>query len=252
MNSHESASQDGIPDTVPDSPAAHARLGGGAMFDRIAHRYDMVNRVISLGVDQGWRRRTVAAMNLEGAQRVLDIATGTADLALRIAKDYPNVLVDGLDPSDGMLAIGERKAHGMELSERVHLVHGDAEALPFPDDTFDGVCIAFGIRNVPDRAKALREMARVTRPGGRVAILELSEPAGGVMAPMARFHIHTVVPRLGALLSGAQEYRYLQESIAAFPSPEDFGKLMEANGLKVLEIAPLTFGVCCLYVAEPA
>jgi demethylmenaquinone methyltransferase/2-methoxy-6-polyprenyl-1,4-benzoquinol methylase len=114
------------------------------------------------------------------------------------------------------------------------------------------VCIAFGIRNVPDRARGLREMARVCRPGGRVAILELGEPKKGIMAPLARFHIRQVVPRLGAWISGAKEYRYLQTSIAAFPEPEDFAALMKASGLDVLEVVPLTFGVCNLYVGTPA
>ena len=111
--------------------------------------------------------------------------------------------------------------------------------------------IAFGIRNVPDRAQALREMARVTRPSGRVVILELAEPRGGVMAPLARFHVHSVVPWLGGLISGSREYRYLQRSIAAFPSAEDFSRTMDEAGLTVLEARPLTFGVATLYVAEP-
>jgi demethylmenaquinone methyltransferase / 2-methoxy-6-polyprenyl-1,4-benzoquinol methylase len=114
------------------------------------------------------------------------------------------------------------------------------------------VSMAFGIRNVPDRPRALREMARVVRPGGRVAILELSEPRRGVMASLARFHIHELVPRLGGALSGSAEYGYLQRSIAAFPPPEEFAATMEASGLRVLEVAPLTFGAVCLYVATPA
>jgi demethylmenaquinone methyltransferase/2-methoxy-6-polyprenyl-1,4-benzoquinol methylase len=131
------------------------------------------------------------------------------------------------------------------------LVEGDAQSLPFPDRSFDGVCIAFGIRNVPDRPKALREMARVTRPGGRIAILELSEPDGGLLAPFARFHVHTLVPTLGALLSGAREYRYLQRSIAAFPKAHDFGQVMTAAGIELVALTPLTFGVCHLYVGTP-
>ncbi|MCA9580513.1 MAG: bifunctional demethylmenaquinone methyltransferase/2-methoxy-6-polyprenyl-1,4-benzoquinol methylase UbiE [Myxococcales bacterium] len=231
-----------------DSPTQ----GSGAMFDQIAHRYDLLNRLMSLGVDQSWRRRTVDALELPEGGRALDVATGTADLALRIARSQPSATVDGLDPSKEMLTIGERKIHGAELTSRVHLVQGDAQALPFADDTFDGVTIAFGIRNVPDRPRALREMARVTKAGGRVAILELSEPQGGFMGPLARFHIRQVVPRLGGLLSGASEYRYLQESIEAFPPPDEFAKVMERSGLRVLSVTTLTFGVCCLYVGEPA
>src|SRR5690606_24145018 len=114
-----------------------------------------------------------------------------------------------------------------------------------------GTCIAFGIRNVPDRRQALCEMARVVKPGGRIGILELSEPRGGVLGPLARFHVHTVVPWVGSLLSGAKEYRYLQRSIAAFPPAEEFAALMSDAGLEVLRVEPLTFGVAHLYVARP-
>ena len=129
------------------------------------------------------------------------------------------------------------------------LTMGDAQAIELPDESVDAVTIAFGIRNVPDRDKALREMARVTRDGGTVAILELGEPRGGLLGPFARFHIRHVVPQLGALLSGAREYRYLQRSIAAFPEPEAFAAKMEKVGLRT-EVVPLTFGVCNLYVGR--
>ncbi len=221
------------------------------MFDAIAERYDLVNRIISLGIDQSWREKTVAALNLAQGARVLDLATGTADLAIQIAKEGSDVV--GVDPSPRMLAIGRRKVHEAMLHEHVELVVGDAQALAFADSSFDGVSIAFGIRNVPDRARALREMARVTKPGGRVAVLELSEPeSGGLLGPLARFHVHTLVPWVGSLISGAAEYRYLQRSIAAFPSATEFARLMQEHGLDVLRVEPLTFGVCHLYVATPA
>lgn len=222
-------------------------LGSGQMFDGIAARYDFVNRVISLGIDQSWRRRTVRSLNLPGNARVLDLATGTGDLALLIARATPGSHVVGLDPSENMLAVARAKVEKASLGERIELVTGDAEALPFPDATFDGVSIAFGIRNVPNRARALAEMARVTKPGGRVAVLELSEPRGGVLGPLARFHVHTVVPTVGALLSGAPEYRYLQRSIAAFPPAEEFAAMMQAAGLEMEPPHSLTFGVCHLY-----
>jgi len=230
---------------------APAPNGSGAMFDAIAARYDLVNRVISFGVDQSWRKKTVRALSLRAGARVLDIATGTADLALLIAEAEPSAEVVGLDPSIAMLEVGRQKVENRGLSSRITLVEGGAEALPFPDDSFDAVSIAFGIRNVPDRARALAEMARVTRPGGRVAVLELSEPRKGPLASLARFHVHTLVPHVGALLSRAPEYRYLERSIAAFPPVEEFATLMERSGLTRLEVLPLTFGVCHLYVATP-
>src|SRR6185369_7093571 len=187
---------------MSESPAL-PREGSGAMFDAIAPRYDFVNRVISLGIDQSWRRKTVLSLDLRPSDRILDLATGTADLAIEVAQSESSVTVVGLDPSSRMLEIGERKVKAAGLAERVSLISGDAQALPFERDSFDGVCMAFGIRNVPDRPRALREMARVTRPGGRVAILELSEPRQGALAALARFHIHEVVPRIGGALSGA-------------------------------------------------
>ena len=149
-----------------------------------------------------------------------------------------------------MLDVARGEVEKAGLLGRVELVLGDAESLPFPDATFDGVTIAFGIRNVPHRERALAEMARVTKPGARIAVLELSEPRRGILGPLARFHVHTVVPYVGALLSGAPEYRYLQRSIAAFPPAEEFAELMRSAGLEVKKPDALTFGVCHLYVGE--
>lgn len=236
-----------------DSSAENSAVvpaGSGAMFDRIARRYDLLNRIMSLGIDRRWRRRTVAALKLRPGDRVLDLATGTGDLALDLLRRHPRTTCVGLDPSPGMLEIGRDKAARRGMADRLHFDVGVAETLPYPEASFDAICMAFGIRNCSDRAAALREMARVLRPGGRVAILELSEPRGGVIGPLARLHVHHVVPRLGALLSGAREYRYLQESIAAFPPAEEFGRLMEECGLAVRDIARLTFGTAHIYVGE--
>lgn len=225
--------------------------GTGAMFDNIADRYDLLNRIISLGIDQSWRRRAVTELALGGQAEVLDLATGTGDLAILIARMCPDARVTGVDPSLNMLGVGHKKVTRAKLDERIRLIEGDAQSLPFGDRSFDGTSIAFGIRNVPDRSKALSEMARVTKADGRVVILELSEPRGGLLAAGARFHVHTVVPWLGALLSGKKEYRYLQKSIAAFPPAHEFAQQMTEAGLEVLQLVPLTFGVAHLYVARP-
>jgi demethylmenaquinone methyltransferase/2-methoxy-6-polyprenyl-1,4-benzoquinol methylase len=227
-----------------------ARPGSGAMFDRLADRYDLLNRLMSLGVDKRWRKRTVRELCLSPTAKVLDLATGTADLAIDIASRHPQVKVVGLDPSVKMLERGRAKITKAKLDDRVRLVEGIGEDLPFADGEFDAVTIAFGIRNCTDRAQALREMKRVTRPGGRVAILELGEPKGSIMAPMARFHIHQIIPRLGAWISGAREYRYLQESIEAFPPSSEFAALMDSCGLRMLELVRFSFGSCHLYLAE--
>jgi demethylmenaquinone methyltransferase/2-methoxy-6-polyprenyl-1,4-benzoquinol methylase len=227
--------------------------GSGEMFDAIAPRYDLLNRLLSFGIDQRWRRELVRQLKLPPNARVLDHATGTADLALLIARSGPGIHVLGVDPSNEMLRIGRTKVSAEHLEDRIELRHGDAQDLSdLGTASVDAVSIAFGIRNVADRGRALAEFARVTRPGGRIAILELSEPRTGLLGPLARWHVHSVVPWLGALLSGANEYRYLQRSIEGFPPPEEFARLMEASGIRVERITPLSFGVCHLYVGVPA
>lgn len=248
---------------VPAPAEQLPALGSGEMFDRIAARYDFVNRVLSFGLDIRWRRRVVRALGLDTRRRpagallgehprVLDVATGTGDLAIEIARACPGATVIGLDPSAGMLGVARKKIEKRGLSDRIQLVVGDAQALPQKNCEVDAATIAFGIRNVPDRGKALRELARVVRPGGRIAVLELGEPRKGFFAAAARLHTHHLVPRIGGWLSGSREYRYLQASVAAFPPAEQFAELMRASGLAVLEVVPLTFGVCTLYLATPA
>jgi demethylmenaquinone methyltransferase/2-methoxy-6-polyprenyl-1,4-benzoquinol methylase len=226
------------------------RPGSGQFFDAIAPRYDLLNRILSMGIDQGWRRRTVRSLGLRPGMRVLDLATGTADLAIQIARSCEGVEVVGVDPSRGMLELGRKKVDALGLADRITLLEGDAEKLALESGSFDAITIAFGIRNVPDRAKGLAEMARVGKPGARIAILELGEPRSGLLGPMARFHIRVMVPTIGALLSGAKEYRYLQSSIAAFPEPERFVELMASSGIEDARAEALTFGVCHLYLGR--
>jgi demethylmenaquinone methyltransferase/2-methoxy-6-polyprenyl-1,4-benzoquinol methylase len=256
---NDSQHNDGAPlsGTKVATTPGEVQNGSGEMFDGIAKRYDLLNRLMSLGVDQGWRRQTVDALELAShpnveTPQILDVATGTADLALLIAEKVAASQVTGLDPSKGMLAVGEEKIAKKDLEERIKLIWGDAQRLPFADNSFDGITIAFGIRNVPDRNLALREMRRVCKPGGRVCILELTEPKEGLMAAISRFHMHTVAPAMGALLSGKKEYRYLPNSIAAFPAPDVFCDMMKDAGLEVVNCQKLKMGICYLYVGTPA
>ena len=198
---------------IPNAPGVmvDSADGSGQMFDQIAHRYDFLNRVISLRFDQGWRRKLIAALPSSG--ELLDVATGTADVAISLAQTYPDVSVVGLDPSVNMLDVGRGKIDKRALPERVSLEVGNALNLAHASNRFAGSCVAFGVRNFSNRLLGLSEMNRVTRAGGPVAVLELSEPRDGLFAPFVRFHVHHVVPRLGAILSGNSEYRYLQKSV---------------------------------------
>ncbi|MGE0711172.1 MAG: ubiquinone/menaquinone biosynthesis methyltransferase [Planctomycetota bacterium] len=229
--------------------AEQRRPGSGEMFDGISARYDLLNRLTSLGLDQGWRRALVGALAELAPTRVLDVAAGTADVSLELARRYPAARVTGLDPSEKMLARGAEKVRAAGLAERVQLVRGDALALGFPDGAFDAATVAFGVRNFPDRARGLAEMARVVRPGGLVAVLELGEPRG-LLGPLARLHVHTVVPLLGRLLSSGSEYRYLSSSIAGFPAPEAFQRELAAAGLYDTGARPLGFGAVHLYLGR--
>jgi demethylmenaquinone methyltransferase/2-methoxy-6-polyprenyl-1,4-benzoquinol methylase len=229
------------PDTQP---------GSGLMFDRIARRYDLLNRILSLGQDHRWRRAAIDALELPESARVLDLATGTADVAIAAARRHRDATVVGVDPSAQMLAVGEGKVRERRLGERVTLQTGDAQELALEDGAFDGVTMAFGIRNVPDRGKALREIRRVLKPGGRMAILELNQPHDGLFSSPARWWVRKAVPRIGAWLSGAGEYEYLHQSVMAFPPAGRFTRHIEEAGLVIVETRPMTFGAVTLFVAE--
>lgn len=236
------------PHSAP-SPPRSWRPGSGDMFDGIADRYDLLNRLLSAGQDRRWRREMVRALHLSPGPRVLDLGTGTGEVAFEILRRVPQARVVGLDPSLRMLELARRKAAAAGLEDRLEWNVADALNLPYPEGAFEAVTMAFGIRNVPDRPRALKEMARVLAPGGRVAILELLEPRRGLLAPLARWYLRRLLPRIGAALSGAAEYRYLHSSMAAFPEPAGFAQTMQESGLAVSAVRPLSFGVVCLFVA---
>jgi demethylmenaquinone methyltransferase/2-methoxy-6-polyprenyl-1,4-benzoquinol methylase len=224
-------------------------LGSGAMFDVVAPRYDLLNRILSMGLDQSWRRAAVSALDLGASPFVLDLATGTGDLAIMLARRHPGARIVGLDSSKRMLERCRRKLETAGMLPRVALVVGDAQSLPFGDACFDAVTMAFGIRNLPDRPRALAEMSRVLKPGGRAAILELTEPRGGIVGRLARLYLGVLVPRLGALLSAPGAYRYLRRSIIEFPHPDEFAAMLRRAGFEKERMTPFTFGVCHLFLA---
>lgn len=220
-----------------------------AMFDSIAPSYDTLNHLFSLGIDHLWRRRTVRELRKFAPKRVLDLATGTGDLAIAIAKGIEDVKVTGADISTEMVEVGRAKVARRALGERVELGIADAEQLPYAEGEFDAVTVGFGVRNFAHKEQGLSEMARVLHKGGVVAILEFSCPKNKIIAPLYRFYFHKVMPVVGGWLSGDRAaYEYLPASVDHFPAPERFVEMMGEAGLSECRALPLTFGIAYLYI----
>jgi demethylmenaquinone methyltransferase / 2-methoxy-6-polyprenyl-1,4-benzoquinol methylase len=230
--------------TQAPTPGRPEKENVRAMFDAIAPRYDVLNRVLSARVDVAWRRQAVRALQLKPGDAVLDLATGTADLLLEELRAGA-VRSVGADLSFGMLRLAGPKIVGHGRTERV--CQGDAERLPFADGAFDGASIAFGIRNVLDRAQGLREMRRVVKPGGRVVVLEFHDTTG-LVGSAFRVYFNHILPKIGALVSSREAYSYLPKSVANFESPAAFVDLMRTSGLRDVASRPLTFGIAWLHV----
>jgi demethylmenaquinone methyltransferase/2-methoxy-6-polyprenyl-1,4-benzoquinol methylase len=222
------------------------------MFDRIAPRYDLLNHLLSAGIDVRWRRAAVAALAAPAGARVLDLCTGTADLLIEALRRDAAGQGCGLDFSGAMLARAAGKLARAGMSPRAGLVAGDAQSLPLRDAAFDGALVAFGIRNVADPARALAEMWRVLRVGGRAVVLEFSMPRG-LMGLVYRAYSRHVLPRVGGWISGdAGAYAYLPASVERFATPAEFGALMEAAGFAAVKWRPLTGGVAHVFQGDRA
>ena len=223
----------------------------GAMFNRIARRYDTLNRVLSLQRDQRWRRLAAQLVLADQPHTVLDIATGTADLPLMLATLDPRVRITGVDIASEMLARGRTKAARRGVLDAITLCHGDALALPAPTASVDAVTIAFGIRNVSDYRTALGEMHRVLRPGGSVTILEFSLPPQPLLRAAYLFYFRHLLPLIGGWISGsAAAYRYLNRSVEAFPRGAEFTRLLVEAGFRRPRHLELTFGIAAIYQAR--
>jgi demethylmenaquinone methyltransferase/2-methoxy-6-polyprenyl-1,4-benzoquinol methylase len=221
-----------------------------AMFDRIAPRYDLLNRLLSAGTDVRWRRRAVDVLARPAGAHVLDVCTGTADLLLEHLRRDARNRGTGVDISLGMLGRGVAKVARAGVGARAGLAAGDAMRLPFRDGRFDGALVAFGIRNVDDPQAALGEMCRVLRPGGRAVVLEFSMPTGW-LGRAYRLYFRRVLPVLGGWISGDRgAYAYLPASVERFRSPAELGRLMESAGFSGVRWEPLTGGVAHVYVGE--
>lgn len=222
------------------------------MFDSIAPSYDRLNHLLSLGIDNIWRRKSLKEIVDGTQQQILDVACGTGDSTIAIAKAMaPGGRVTGIDISAGMMEPLMRKAAHEGVHDRIKLLQADATQMPFKDHTFDRVTCAFGIRNFEDKDAGLREFLRVLKPGGRAVILELGIPEKAFVNKLYRIYFRHILPLIGGLISGNRAaYRYLPESVYAFPLPETFCAKMERAGFHNVRHRRLTFGLCNLFIGE--
>ncbi len=217
------------------------------MFNSISSRYDFLNHFLSLGIDIVWRKKAIRLLRESAPKRILDVATGTGDFAIEALALSPEYVI-GVDISDGMLEVGRKKLRDRHLDSRIELRQGDSEKLPFEDNFFDAVIVAFGVRNFENLQLGLSEMLRVVKPGGRVVILEFSRPSKFPMKQLYNVYFTTILPTIGRLISRDQAaYRYLPESVKAFPDGADFLSVLSGQGYKNPQCDPLTFGISSLY-----
>lgn len=220
------------------------------MFDTISGNYDNLNRMISLGTDQGWRRNVLKMVSATNPESILDIATGTGDLAILLSKSNANRIV-GLDLSAGMLEVGKEKVKALGLSEKIEMIQGDSENLPFQDNTFDAITVAFGVRNFENLEKGLSEILRVLKPNGIFVILETSVPTKFPFKQGYNFYMKTFMPLMGKMFSKDQKaYEYLSESAKNFPYGEVLNGILRKVGFKNVKHDPQTMGVATIYSAS--
>ena len=219
------------------------------MFNNISHRYDFLNHFLSLGIDKIWRKRAISYLKPLRPQQILDVATGTGDFAIQALSLNP-AKVTGVDISEGMLNMGRKKLDKLHLSHKIELLKGDSENLLFPENTFDGATVGFGVRNFEDLEKGLREIRRVLKPGAMLVVLEFSRPRGFPMRQLYNFYFKNILPGLGRLISSDKSaYTYLPESVEVFPDGTDFENILKKVGFKETACKPLTFGISSIYTA---
>lgn len=220
------------------------------MFDNIAPAYDFMNRAMTFGIDRCWRRKAVDMLAKTSPREILDVATGTGDLAMLLARRIKESKVTGLDLSEGMIAVGRKKVGEAGLEERISLQCGDCLNMPFEGNSFDAVTVAYGVRNFENLLQGYREMLRVLRPGGTINVIELSTPTSPIVKPLYKFYTRYIIPTVGRMVSkDVRAYAYLPESIAAVPQRQAMTSLMSEAGFINPSYRTLTFGTCCIYTA---
>ena len=219
------------------------------MFDSIAPKYDFLNRFLSMGIDQTWRKKAINSLKEVNPKQILDVATGTADLAIAALKLNPDHVI-GIDISNQMLQVGRNKISNKTLNDKITLQQADSANLPFEDNKFDAITVAFGVRNFEFLQQGINQMYRVTRDGGKLAVLEFSKPKSFPFKQLYNFYFKYILPGWGGLISKSiTAYTYLPESVEHFPEGENFTAYLKNAGYINIEIKPLTFGICTLYTA---
>ncbi len=219
------------------------------MFDNISKEYDGLNRVISFGIDISWRKKVTEIVSRNNPKQILDIATGTGDLALMMSQVNPDKII-GLDISAGMLGVGKQKVAKANLSDKIEMIVGDSENMPFHDDTFDAITVSFGVRNFANLDKGLKEVRRVLKPNGTFVILETSNPTKFPFKQGYKFYTSFILPIIGKIFSrDKMAYSYLCESANSFPFGKAFDNILQKNGFINTEYKPVTFGVATIYSA---
>ena len=218
------------------------------MFDGIAYRYDFLNRFLSIGIDIRWRKKAIRQLTDLKPKTILDVATGTADVAIMAAQNLQPQKITGIDISEGMLAIGRKKIDKLKLNHLIELLKGDSETINFPDNSFDAVTVAFGVRNFQDLEKGLGEIKRVLKPGGKLVVLEFSKPKAPGIKQLYNVYMNLVAPNMGKLFSkNRNAYKYLDESIKKFPEGKNFTLILDNLGYTNTYCKPLSFGICSIY-----
>lgn len=217
------------------------------MFDDISTNYDMLNKILSFGVDKYWRKKLIKSMDIRDEQHILDIATGTGDVAFSINEKY-DVTIIGVDISKKMLEIAQSKLDKIKTANtKIEFLHGDAESLPMGDNSYDHICISFGFRNLGDYDQALKEFHRVLKSGGQLSILEFSESNNKIFNIIFQFYFNKILPRLASFISRADAYRYLPESVKYFPSQSKINQFLDENNFKNIKSRKLTLGVATIF-----
>jgi demethylmenaquinone methyltransferase/2-methoxy-6-polyprenyl-1,4-benzoquinol methylase len=220
------------------------------MFDNVSKEYDFLNRVLTFGLDINWRKKVVKIVSENKAKKILDIATGTGDLAINLSQ-IKDVKIIGLDISKGMLSIAKEKVKKKKLSSKIDLILGDSEKLPFENNQFDAITVGYGVRNFEDLDKGLQEIYRVLKPNGVFVVLETSQPTKFPMKQLFQFYSKHVIPTVGGLFSKDKKaYNYLPESAANFPYGKAFNNILIKNGFSNAQDIPVTFGISTIYVAK--